>query len=62
MGQLFGGRLRLAGNDVIFIEAAPATIEALNTDDNEPILKQTALIAESSFVILNPFSILLFQP
>lgn len=29
MGQLFGGRLRLAGNDVIFIDAAPATIEAL---------------------------------
>lgn len=32
MGQLFGGRLRLAGNDVIFIDAAPATIEALNTE------------------------------
>lgn len=31
MGQLFGGRLQLAGNDVVFIDAAQATIDALNT-------------------------------
>lgn len=31
MGQLFGGRLQLAGNDVLFIDAAPVTIEALNS-------------------------------
>ncbi|WP_211878057.1 ketopantoate reductase family protein [Pseudarthrobacter albicanus] len=30
MGQLFGGRLQMAGNDVVFIDAAPSTIEALN--------------------------------
>jgi 2-dehydropantoate 2-reductase len=30
MGQLFGGRLQMAGNDVIFIDAAPSTIETLN--------------------------------
>jgi 2-dehydropantoate 2-reductase len=30
MGQLFGGRLQLAGNDVVFIDAASATIDALN--------------------------------
>lgn len=32
MGQLFGGRLQMAGNEVLFIDAAPATIEALNTE------------------------------
>lgn len=31
MGQLFGGRLQLSGNDVYFIDAAPATIQALNS-------------------------------
>lgn len=30
MGQLFGGRLKMAGNDVLFIDAAPVTIDALN--------------------------------
>lgn len=30
MGQLFGARLQLAGNNVIFIDAAAGTIEALN--------------------------------
>jgi 2-dehydropantoate 2-reductase len=31
MGQLFGGRLQLSGNEVHFIDAAPATIQALNS-------------------------------
>lgn len=30
MGQLFGARLAISGNDVIFIDAAPRTIEVLN--------------------------------
>jgi 2-dehydropantoate 2-reductase len=30
MGQLFGARLQLAGNDVVFIDASATTIEALN--------------------------------
>jgi 2-dehydropantoate 2-reductase len=30
MGQLFGARLALGGNDVVFIDAAPRTIEVLN--------------------------------
>jgi 2-dehydropantoate 2-reductase len=32
MGQLFGARLQLAGNDVVFIDVAAETIEALNRD------------------------------
>lgn len=32
MGQLFGARLQLAGNNVAFIDASAATIEALNRD------------------------------
>ena len=32
MGQLFGARLQLAGNSVVFIDAAAATIDALNRD------------------------------
>ena len=32
MGQLFGARLQLAGNSVVFIDAAASTIEALNRD------------------------------
>jgi len=32
MGQLFGGRLQMAGNEVRLIDAAPATIETLNAE------------------------------
>lgn len=32
MGQLFGGRLQMAGNEVRFIDAAPATIDTLNAE------------------------------
>jgi 2-dehydropantoate 2-reductase len=32
MGQVFGARLQLAGNQVTFIDAAPATIDALNQE------------------------------
>lgn len=32
MGQLFGGRLQMAGNKVRFIDAAPATIDTLNAE------------------------------
>lgn len=31
MGQLFGARLQIAGQDVVFIDAAPSTINALNS-------------------------------